>query len=225
MAAILAARPAGADETGWVGGWSPGIGDPAAIGWITVAGYLVAAWLCYRVSIGHSPDAGNVRSTAWRERRLWRVLGGVLVALGLNKQLDLQSAVTEALRIVAREQGWYRFTRDYQSAFIELLAIVTLTGTGGLVAFTWKRSRSVKIAGLGLCCLGAFVLLRAASFHHMDALIHGRVLSLKLDRIMELGGIGVVGLGAAQRLVQSAQPSTTELRPKAGGGVPWRVGC
>lgn len=212
MATIVAARPAGVDDTGWVGGWSPGIGDPTALGWITVAGYFVVAWLCYRASSEHSSGVCHVRSTAWRERLLWRVLVGILVALGINKQLDLQSALTEALRIVAREQGWYRFRRDYQSAFIELLAIVTVLGAGGLVAFTWKMSRSVKIAGLGLCCLGAFVLMRAASFHHMDAQIRDRVMSLKLDRLMEPGGIGVIGLGAVQRLAQSQRPSTSDVR-------------
>ena len=204
MAVVLTARPAGIGETGWLGRWSPGIGDPTMFGWVIVAGYLVAAWLCYRASAGPSSDASHEGAAAWRERLLWRILVGVIIALGINKQLDLQSGVTELLRIAARGQGWYRFRREYQAAFIAALAIVTVIGWGSLVAFSWTLSRSVKIAGFGLCMLGAFVVMRAASFHHVDALFRHRVLSLKLEGILELGGIGVIAFGAVQRMILSS---------------------
>jgi len=212
MTGTLTARPAGIGETGWLGAWSPGIGDPTVLGWVTVAGYGVAAWLCYRASNGPSPDACQAGSIAWRERILWRILVGILIALGINKQLDLQSAMTELLRIAARGLGWYEFRREYQAAFIEMLVIATLIAWGSLVAFSWKMSRSVKIAGLGLSLLGAFVLMRAASFHHVDALIGHRGLSLELDWIIELGGIGVIALAAVQRMIVSSLEPPADVR-------------
>jgi hypothetical protein len=212
MADIPTMRTAGVAETGWVGGWSLGIGDPTVLGWVTVAGYLVAAWLCHRASLVPSSDAAHARSTAWRERLLWRILVGILLALGINKQLDLQSAMTELLRIVARGQGWYEFRREYQAAFIETLAIVTLVGWGGLVALSWKMSRSVKIAAMGLCSLGAFVLMSAASFHHVDALIRHKGFSLGLDWTMELGGIGAIAFGAVHRMIRSSPAPPTAVR-------------
>src|SRR5882672_1117833 len=33
---------------GWIGDWSPGIGDPTVMGWLTVAAYFAASWLCVR---------------------------------------------------------------------------------------------------------------------------------------------------------------------------------
>ncbi len=212
MTSIPTARPAGIGEAGWPGGWSPGVGDPTVLGWVTVAAYVVAAWLCYRASIGPSFDACHAGSIAWRERTLWRILVGILLALGVNKQLDLQSAITELLRIMARAQGWYEFRREYQAAFIEVLVIVTPIGWGGLVAFSWRMSRSVKIAGLGLSLLGAFVLMSAASFHHVDALPSHSVLTLKLAWVVELGGVGVIAVGAVQRIILSSPAPPTAVR-------------
>lgn len=63
MPLLAAARPV--EGQGWIGHWSPGIGDPCVMGWI-------------------------------------------------NKQRDLQSAFTEVMRVVAREQGWYEARRQYQ---------------------------------------------------------------------------------------------------------------
>ena len=36
-------------RTGWIGSWSPGIGDPNVMGWITVVAYLWASYLCFAV--------------------------------------------------------------------------------------------------------------------------------------------------------------------------------
>ena len=85
---------------GWIGSWSPGIGDPTPMGWITVVGYLAAAWLCFRVG-----GRLEVR-TAYPERHLWRILTWGLLVLGVSKQLDLQSALTELGRTLAHAQGW-----------------------------------------------------------------------------------------------------------------------
>lgn len=61
---------------------------------------------------------------------------------------------------------------------------------------------STKIAGLGLIIIAVFVLVRAASFHHMDRLLGDRILLLKLNWILELGGIAVVLLGGSKRWKQ-----------------------
>jgi len=195
-----AVRPVFPGETGWVGRWSPGIGDPTVLGWVTVAAYLVAAWLCYRAAGTSSEGLGDAGTSTRRERILWILFAGSLLLLGLNKQLDLQSALTEALRIVSRNQGWYESRREYQLAFVEVLALAAVAGFGALVAFTWRLSRSIKLAGLGLGFLGAFVLVRAASFHHADQLLGTRVLGLKARWLLELGGIAIAALGARRRL-------------------------
>jgi hypothetical protein len=95
----LAAKPV--EGQGWVGHWSPGIGDPSAMGWVTVALYLAAAWLCFR-SARSSRILDRYGSHARWEPRLWALFVVVLLALGINKQLDLQSAFTEVMRVVAQ---------------------------------------------------------------------------------------------------------------------------
>jgi hypothetical protein len=121
MPILLAARPV--EGQGWIGHWSPGIGDPSPVGWLTVVLYLLAAWiclLCARRSRAASPHAPPGR---W-ERRLWAAFAVVLLALGLNKQLDLQTAFTEVMRGLAREEGWYEARHQYQFAFIGALVVL-----------------------------------------------------------------------------------------------------
>src|SRR3954471_175627 len=86
---------------GWIGHWSPGIGDPTAMGWLTVALYAFGAALCCKVALR---QAGTEPQ---REVLMWWLLAFGLVALGINKQLDLQTALTEFGRMVATRQGWY----------------------------------------------------------------------------------------------------------------------
>ena len=61
------------------------------------------------------------------ERFIWRLLVAGMVALGVNKQLDLQSALTELARLYAHEQGWYGNRRQFQQAFIAAVPILGLT--------------------------------------------------------------------------------------------------
>ena len=102
---LLAARPV--EGRGWIGHWSPGIGDPTMAGWITVVLYLLAAWICLQAARRSRAVDTRAPPGAW-EPRLWTVFAVVLVALGIDKQLDLQTAFTESMRGLAREQGWSR---------------------------------------------------------------------------------------------------------------------
>ena len=80
--------------------WSPKIGDPTVGGWLTVILYLLASVSCWRA-------ACKVGTRDIQERRGWQFISVLFLALGVNKQLDLQSALTEAGRVVANVQGWY----------------------------------------------------------------------------------------------------------------------
>lgn len=198
LTAVFAARPVGPGELGWIGRWSPGIGDPTLVGWFTVVAYFLAAYLCFRTGkvIRVRPEPRLIR----RERFIWLGLSAILVALGINKQLDLQTAMTEFFRMLAHEQGWYEYRREYQKAFIQMFALSGVVAATALVAMTWHLPRAMKIAGLGLCFVGCYVLIRAMSFHDVDHLIGRRLLLLKVNWIIELGGIGVICYGAYRRL-------------------------
>ncbi len=49
-----------------------------------------------------------------REMRAWRSIAIAFLALGVNKQLDLQTALTEVGRVLANSQGWYAQRQSVQ---------------------------------------------------------------------------------------------------------------
>jgi hypothetical protein len=84
--------------------------------------------------------------------------------------------------------------------FIEGLALGGAICACLLLVITWKLSPSIKLAMIGLCVLGVFILTRASSFHHIDVFLNTTVLELKWNWVIEISGIGVVALAAAQKL-------------------------
>ncbi len=184
------------DGSGWIGGWSPGIGDPNFVGWLTVVAYFAAAFAAFRLRGRFSAHADLVRR---RERRFWVVLAAILLFLGINKQLDLQTAMTELFRICARRQGWYAQRRLPQLAFIAALAVALPVAALVVFRVTRGMAAATKLAGVGLAVIGGFVLIRASSFHHVDRLLGARVLRFKLNWIFELGGIAIILVGTIRR--------------------------
>lgn len=184
----------GAD--GWIGTWSPGIGDPTLVGWVIVGLYAVAVWLCYRV-IRLEYDLREYLEPP--EKWLWWILVYGLALLGINKQLDLQSALTEIARMLAVYQGWYESRREMQVWFIGWVGLAALS-LGFVLAFVARRTlMATKIALIGCVFLLAFVFVRAASFHHFDALIRSSVGGIQINWLLEIGGLVVIGIGAQLR--------------------------
>lgn len=177
-------------EPGLIGNWSPGIGDPSAMGWATVAVYFLAALgafaLALKVRIG-------------RERLVWGLFALLFLLLGANKQLDLQTAFTELMRIIAKADGWYRIRGTYQRYFIMGMGAAAVLGVAVLALLMRRLPSGVWISAAGTCLICAYVLIRAASFHKVDIFIHSRIFGLKWNWILELGGLSVVLLGEAMR--------------------------
>ncbi|HEX5658474.1 MAG TPA: hypothetical protein VFX59_14830 [Polyangiales bacterium] len=197
--------------TGADGRWHPGVGDASSFGWVTVLAYFVAAGLALRALWLHRAGAADGPSRAsWppvRDEallaRFWSLVMLAMVALGINKQLDLQSWFAEMGRDLAHDQGWYHRRRVVQGLFI--LAV----GAGGglataALAYSLRRVLPrVMGAVVGLGALITFVIIRATSLHHIDALLgRGRI---RLNWVLELGGIGLIALSALR------QKSSTKL--------------
>jgi hypothetical protein len=181
------------EETGWIGQWSPGIGDPTITGWVTVAAYVLAAFLC-----GRAFNRCKSSPTLTGERRSWGGLTVGLVALGINKQLDLQTALTEVGRGLARQQGWYEVRRPVQAVFVLGVALVGIATSVWMGSQARKGSRGLRHALFGAVVLSAFVVIRAASFHHVDLLLGENLAGLRLNVILELWGIMWMSYGAAK---------------------------
>jgi hypothetical protein len=186
--------------------WRPGIGDPTIGGWVTVVLYLFACVSCWRTANVIQDLDGQ------GDRYAWRAISGSFFALGINKQLDRQSALTELGRILAYTGGWYEERRTVQVYFIVGVAIVCLIAALTLLFWARKSPPQTWLAILGSVFVLGFVLIRAASFHHIDRFIGNQILGLKWNWVLEMGGIAIVLLGSELRrakIPRSSQPSTT----------------
>ena len=170
------------------GHWHAGIGDPTVFGWVTVLAYLVAAWRCV-VKVDESKQLGG-------SYQIWLYFAATLLFLGVNKQLDLQSWLTDAVRESAKAHGWYEDRRPVQALFIALLGFGMLIALISLRLFLANSWRHYKLTWAGIILLCTFILMRAASFHHFDILINRDILGLKINVILELGAIVLIVLGS-----------------------------
>jgi hypothetical protein len=173
------------------GRWEMGIGDPTAMGWVTVAAYAATMWLCYRC---------KCKATDTLTMRFWFFMALTMGLLAINKQLDLQTWVTQTGRDLAFEYGWYERRRVVQVVFIVWLALVGLVLHARLVVWVRALDRHARLASMGLVLLGVFVVVRAVSFHHVDELLGFKIESVNMNVLLELSGIGVVARAAMSRL-------------------------
>ena len=177
-------------------GWTPGIGDPHVMGWITVAVYAACALAALQLSIRnsiHSPGA-------WRERLFWGGICVLMTFLAVNKQLDLQTLMTVIGRCHAKLNGWYEHRQAMQRGAIKALALGALLlalGTAWLLRASLRRN---ILAVLGLALVLGFVVIRAVGFHDVDKLISTEVMSIRVNWILELSGLVLILLSALPRL-------------------------
>jgi hypothetical protein len=173
------------------GRWAPGIGDPTWSGWATVLTYALTAAACLWAA-RTSPQRTLVA-------RMWWFVAAALTGLGINKQLDLQSWLTQFARELAHTQGWYDVHRAVQAAFIAILGLGILYAVMFSLWLLRDEARPEKGAIAGLLVLGGFILMRAASFHHVDVLLGAQLGGFRFNWIFENLGIAIVCFHAVAR--------------------------
>lgn len=170
--------------------WKLGIGDPTVGGWLTVGLYALTAISAFRTF-------RTVEELS--EAVFWCGVLVVLVLLGINKQLDLQTALTELGRTLAFSEGWYDRRQTVQLWFIIGVAAVSVLLAIVLLVLIRRAPGPTWVALIGMAVVFAFVLIRAASFHHIDRFIGARILGLKWNWVLEMGGLCIVFLGSEWR--------------------------
>ncbi|MFP4106076.1 MAG: hypothetical protein ACLFVU_08300 [Phycisphaerae bacterium] len=178
--------------------WRPGFNDPELADWAITLAYLTAAVLSLQAMRRSPPGRQGSRSSA---TVFWCCVGLLMLALGLNKQLDLQTALADWGRQMAREQGWYKERREFQRRFIWGLAGCSVLVIGWL---TWRIRRSrwpcwLALAGVVMQVL--YILVRATSFHHVDRILGARIWDVKTHVWAELLGILLVGSAACLHIL------------------------
>lgn len=181
--------------------WRPTIGDPSFMGWFTVWAYgaaaVLAAWAAKRTRADHMIEGGP------RVRTLWIGVTLLLAFLCLNKQLDLQSLLTDIGRAIAKAQGWYGERRAAQRLFV----FSVLGGSAIFAAwFSWRFRFFWLDHGLlvaGLLFLLTFVAVRAVSFHHVDRFLATGLSGVRMNWALELTGIFLVAAAAVREIWRS----------------------
>jgi hypothetical protein len=186
--------------------WEPGIGDPTFLGWFTVAAYVIAGVLCFIAAL-------RARAVDRRAYWFWALFTAFMFALGINKQLDLQSLFTAVLKQFAKSTGWYEDRRVFQAIFICVIAFFGLA----LAALAWvwtnrtlPQHRLALIGGIFLIC---FIVVRASSFHHVDEFLGRSVAFFRMNHVLELGGIACVAVAAFRAVLGSPVDAAPRTAP------------
>jgi hypothetical protein len=69
-----------------------------------------------------------------------------------------------------------------------------------------------KLAFIGLLFLLGFIIIRAASFHHFDEVLHSRIWMLKMNWVFELTGIFTVLAAAVAEIRRAATSHRSVIR-------------
>jgi hypothetical protein len=154
--------------------WHPGIGDPTFLGWFTVAAYAVAlhyTWFAIATTRQSARELEARGLPAHRSERavarFWLAVFALLFFLGINKQLDLQTWLTEALRDLSQREGWFEHRRMWQARFIKGMLLAGLASVALCAYFLRHVLGRIRDTLVGLTVLGSFVLVRAAYFNHV----------------------------------------------------------
>jgi sterol desaturase/sphingolipid hydroxylase (fatty acid hydroxylase superfamily) len=147
-----------------------------------------------------------------RERFFWTVIAFMMLFLGLNKQLDLQTMFTAAARCFSQIQGWYENRRAVQLSFIIALLIGSALFLATALWLMRGRLRRNCLAILGLVIVTAFVAVRAVGFHHVDTLIGTEMwYDIRYNVVFELSGLIAIAVNAAALLLLRQTTSTPSL--------------
>src|SRR5262245_31709630 len=142
--------------------------------------YFVVAWITKKTSIGFDR----------KERVLWTVIPIALALLGINKLFE--GALTNVGRMIAFDQGWYVHRRVFQISLVASILAICSIGAIVLLLAARQANLSTRLALSVTIMLLALGLMRDVSLHQIDHLIGERVVGLKLNWLLDVGGLGLV---------------------------------
>lgn len=181
--------------------WRPSIGDPTLLGWTTVYAYICAGILSLACAVNTEKIFHDEHTNF--HRFIWSGMALGLFALGINKQLDLQTLMTDVARLIAHKQGWYEERRIIQLVFV--IAIAGISGASLLILIWSLRSllRYYWLLLFGSAALGRFVIVRAASFYGVSLPEVSQIFGgLRINWLLELLALCIIILAALTNLLR-----------------------
>jgi len=185
--------------------WLPRISDPPIV---AVAFYLMASVICAM----SARKVGLEEPDRSRERAAWRWMTALLLALGINKQLNLDTIFTQAGRVLAHDQGWYHHRALVQLVFVAQVALASMVVAITLLIWARHAPKSTRLALLATMLVVAFVSIRTISYHYVDNLLAQKILGFRWNTVLEITGIALVLLASLWRQGASSARSLSKLR-------------
>jgi len=151
--------------------WHLQANDNSPGGWLATAIYAALILLSWREVLRRKP-AEKARGRALQQSFwIWLSLG--VTAVGINKQLDLQTLMIDLGRRAARAEGLMQYRRVLQAGFAIAAAIAAIAMVGALWKLAKRASPSESLVIVGVCALIGFVVVRIATFNHIELLNEG----------------------------------------------------
>ena len=163
--------------------WHLQANDNSTGGWLAFCLYLVLSILCWR-EVAKQYSATGVADRALSPR-FWLCFSLGVTALGINKQLDLQTWLIQFGRGIAESQGVIEYRRLVQALFVALAAIATAFAASYLWRLARRATNPERLVIIGTTALLGFVLLRVASMNNIDPIgrginLHRPILALEV---------------------------------------------
>jgi len=180
-----------------IGNWRPSFHDNFFMGWLITGSYLACAFVAalYATYLNQMEEK--------KAFQFWWSISAIMILLGVNKQLNLQTLLTEVGRQIANAQEWYDRRRVVQFMFISILSASFLASFIGLAIIFRDMLRRYALAFCGLLFLLTYIIIRAASFHHISELIQYDLEGMKMNGVLELAGIYFVMWAGLKEMVLS----------------------
>ncbi len=170
----------------FAGNWSPSLHDNDFLGWLITGSYIACAILAtvFATFLNQMEEK--------KAFHFWLLIGAIMLVLGINKQLNLQTLMTEVGRQLANAQEWYDLRRIIQFSFIVGLFATLFTAFIWFVVSFRNLLRRFALAFCGLFFLLSYVIMKAAMFHHFDEVIQYDIQGIKMKWVLELAGIYMI---------------------------------
>ncbi len=133
------------------------------------------------------------------ERNYWLILLFILLALGLNKQLDFQVLLVEIARPMAMQGGWYSSRRLVQAVFALVLTGAAALFTAFVVILIRKHWKMNKLSLLGFLILFIYFIVEVTSLSHLEEGLEAyKKWGIRLSDLIEMAGIIMILVNAVK---------------------------
>jgi len=175
--------------------------DPTFLGWFTTGMYVAAAVLCACAARSPVARLSVHRSVEKRLKFFWILLAAGLAALSINKQLDLQTFLTDLLRNDAERRGWYQQRHVLQIAFVVGAVVAGVFALWLLHRLLGRQWRVHRMALGGLAVLMVYLLLRVADIERLGEMLRLPLAAHWLSALLEWAGLLMIAVAAWRRAV------------------------